>query len=502
MNRAAILYPNAKAERGAQYPLAWGLLLGHLPHVTEVERAQARCWLTYRCAEGEVPYGDYLAQVEPVKLNPSLLSRADAARWQVSIMMADVCALLMHGEAGAWLPMAQQLWQLCRQGPVVKDWQPCVLAFVRVAGLLAYDEWLKGQEAEGRARVQQTWDRYKAHCQEWNWQRYPLRALEALDDMRALQVLQFVGMQLGLVVKQESGWCKPETLVTASTVRDVPFMRCLAALSERAIDAARVIFPPPTSQSVTRRLFRAGLTEDQHSLWEQVRNAGVTHVPVALGSTNLGDDIQSLAALKWCGLSVEDWVSRDNPGNWPAGSRVLLCGWYGGAFLPPASAGIEVVVCGFHLHPLHVEAFQKAGLFAQLKEHVERQGFPAGCRDTATVELLTHHGIEAVWSGCPSETLRPVAVGTSRHQKLAIDAPPPAGWVQLTHRIPELATATAGQRLKAAEEQIKILSSAAALLTTRLHAALPAAAMGCSDVRVIFNSQTPNPGRWSGYLKP
>lgn len=235
-------------------------------------------------------------------------------------------------------------------------------------------------------------------------------------------------------------------------------------------------------------------------IWEAVKHCGITHVPMALGMTNLGDDIQTLAALRWLGLpeTAESVVPRDVPHAWPISSVALLCGWY--ARCPDLGAS-RVVVCGMHLNSHLLSDDIASGRMARLGNAVRRQGCAAGARDLATKRILEAQGIRAVWSGCPTQTLpAPASPRREVGLSLAIDAPAPdASWTVITHRLAALHDAAINQRLAEAAHAIERLERAQRVRTSRLHAWLPALAIGVPDVRLHFTTRPLNPGRWSGF---
>lgn len=228
--------------------------------------------------------------------------------------------------------------------------------------------------------------------------------------------------------------------------------------------------------------------------WEQARRLGVTHVPVAAHSPNLGDDIQAETACRWFG--VRETVPRDHPGAWPEGSCVALCGWWAGTFLPPQ--GVRVVLIGMHWDPRCWRRMQEAD-WRRLRELVARQGFPLGCRDAETLAVARRHGVEAVFSGCVTQTLRPPWNGR-RAGRYAVDcAPPGETWASLTHRVENLSAMTIPERLALASERLELYARAEAVMTSRLHAFLPARALGVPSVEWRFDKPPGNVTRLSGH---
>jgi len=503
--RISLLYPNAQAARPAQYALAWGLLEKHdgFTDATIEEQAHAKCWLTYRAAEGEVAFADWLAKVEPLAFHQMQETDAKRARWTISQRMAEVCLSVQQKQDG-WRDTAHELVNDSADWALVA-WPPTILSTVRAAALLAYDAWLRADDSDstGYQRwMAEAWAMWKNMVHSLDWHLFPWRAIEARDDLIALHALSLIS-KFSKDKSDTPSFSSGLYWFSASAAEKVPFIRALRTLSEGA-EAERVIFGNAQGGFALPRHplpFTFTLTAEQRQLWDQVKAAGVTHVPMA-ESSNLGDDVQAYAALMWCGLTrpmAEDQtvvVRRDAPAEWPEGSTVLLCGWYGGPFLPKEH--VRVIVCGFHLHPKHVADFEQMGLFDQLRERVKAQGFPAGCRDLATMRLLQAHDIEAVFSGCVTSTLAPLP-GLQRTLRLSIDGPEGDGFITISHRVQELTTATPAQRLKAASERLWHLAQCAELRTSRLHAALPALALGCPAVTLYLDG-VPNAERWDGYL--
>lgn len=232
-------------------------------------------------------------------------------------------------------------------------------------------------------------------------------------------------------------------------------------------------------------------------LWHAAQKAGITHVPIALGRPNMGDDIQTLAALRWLDLPSTAVVSRDHPEAWPAGAKVLLCGWY--ARVPLVPDNVDTHICGLHISARAASHDAREGRFENLRHRVRQMDLPAGCRDLHTESLLRSHRIPTRWSGCPTQTLDHPERPPRRTHLLAIDAlPPSADYRAFTHRQPP--GIEAEERLQRAASALQMLATCSSLHTTRLHAALPALALGCGDVHISQDPATlTNPERWSGF---
>lgn len=231
-------------------------------------------------------------------------------------------------------------------------------------------------------------------------------------------------------------------------------------------------------------------------LWQRANSLGVSHIPLATHTPNLGDDIQTEAARRWFGVSQV--VPRDQPKSWPKGACVALCGWWSVNFLPPPE--VRVVLIGMHLDPRCLRRLTEAH-WRRVRKLVERQGFPLGCRDLATLEAVRRHGVDAVFSGCVTQTL-PAAQPAERRGRYAVDCTPPdESWTPIQHRFAELRTLPAEQRLALACERLETYAQAEAVLTSRLHAFLPARALGVPSVDWKFDQPPMNPSRLSGHCE-
>lgn len=238
-----ILFPDSKTPRLEQYKLAWKMLLN--PNSEEEDRCHAKCWLTYRCADGEIAYTDYLDKIKPVSPNFSNMVNHRHARWVVSIAMSDIFASLSNGRSDeGWIQIAEHTWRYCFD-KAISIQPPAVTSFVRLGVILAYKAFLSGEENLSASIIKNTWGRYKKACQVWHWENMTYRPMEAIEDMKALQMLQFIGVALGLVRKSDAEWCTPAKMLAPEGARYDSFIRGVARLSQLATDKSRIIFPDP-----------------------------------------------------------------------------------------------------------------------------------------------------------------------------------------------------------------------------------------------------------------
>lgn len=261
---------------------------------------------------------------------------------------------------------------------------------------------------------------------------------------------------------------------------------------------------------------------------------------------NLGDDIQSLAAKQFL-PRVDIVLDRDflNSVDSEEKIKALMNGWF--THHPenwPPSPAIEPLFVSFHLSPTIAGKLLTKRTIEYLKNHQ-----PIGCRDTYTEKLLRLKGIEAYFSGCltltldygygrfktkkrqnilivdlddvamkylPDHILRNAEITTHYHftpsLKLLRKAIPiplrkivktiaPLGTIGKLLPIidrPRAKKMSFEITLKKAEKQLQRLASAKLVITSRLHAALPALAFGTP---VIFVHRNINDQRFTGLLQ-
>lgn len=178
-------------------------------------------------------------------------------------------------------------------------------------------------------------------------------------------------------------------------------------------------------------------------------------------TTNLGDDIQAVAVAELMG-GISATCDRTNLGTTKHVGKMLLAGWFKHPedTWPPA-AGITPLFVAWHADDPRC-----------VTDHVEylKQHEPIGCRDIATMELCRKHGIDAYWSGCATLTLKRDRV--LGQNPLAVDIQVD-GVQNLTNGIKH-----APDRIGKAQAMIDRLARAKCVVTSRLHIAMPCAAMG------------------------
>lgn len=223
------------------------------------------------------------------------------------------------------------------------------------------------------------------------------------------------------------------------------------------------------------------------------REAGPTaFASLKVSTENLGDHIQIIAGqhlLSRLGIEPRRFIDRDDEldsagegtnGEEPTG--ILLNGWFKSnhAGWPPHDSLVPVIY-GFH-----IRLFQCPPLVSDASIAFFRRNEPIGCRDTYTTNLLRSHGVDAYTSNCLSLTFarrlhRPeeqtemfVASRDERIRELLPDTLGAYTFVRHYSSSRDFAANMA----EAAHVLETYRSRGRLIVTTLLHCALPAIAMG------------------------
>lgn len=205
---------------------------------------------------------------------------------------------------------------------------------------------------------------------------------------------------------------------------------------------------------------------------------------------NIGDDFQCIAAKQFIGdVPIERWVDREKM-NCYSGEKIKLIanGWYMHEPLNwPPSENINPFLISVHIS----NTMQKNGrvpshfMFSRKSVKYLKEHSPVGGRDTFTVKELKKVGIDTFFSGCLTMTLKRYSnvrkdyvclvdptnellqfVKQRTNREIVVVRPEKNDW-------PENYV----ERIKKAEELLKVYSEAHMLITSRLHGALPSLAM-------------------------
>ena len=210
-------------------------------------------------------------------------------------------------------------------------------------------------------------------------------------------------------------------------------------------------------------------------------------------SYNLGDEIQSMAAAQFL-PRLDFTVDREALSSLaieePA--TLILNGWF--MHHPetwPPRANIRPLLTSMHISQDASLENERGSLphhhllTGEKAEYFRRWG-PVGGRDWHTVELLVRHDIPAFWSGCLTLTLaRPQAAPQREDIVCSVDLEDPMfEHLRASSRTPVLGlshlfpTYDAKAKFKRARELFELYAKAKAVVTTRLHCALPCLALG------------------------
>jgi hypothetical protein len=211
------------------------------------------------------------------------------------------------------------------------------------------------------------------------------------------------------------------------------------------------------------------------------------------GTQNLGDEIQSIAAKRFL-PRIDAWVDRERLDEFRASKphKIILNGWF--LHRPehwPPSTSLHPLIISFHLTREIVpgsniskiapsDTVLKGNGLEFLKRHE-----PIGARDLDTLAQLRSAGIDAYFSGCLTLTLR-VATPIEKHEIVyAVDVSDgmfahlsrnyEGRIIRLVHGDSKL---KGPARFARASHFLQCYAQAQAVVTTRLHCALPCLALG------------------------
>lgn len=212
-------------------------------------------------------------------------------------------------------------------------------------------------------------------------------------------------------------------------------------------------------------------------------------VAMSYNTENIGDEIQSIAATDLL-PKVSGFVDRERLDEACDASKLIMNGWFchQPEKWPPSDKLIPLLISmHFTNNPEPISGVRANEVFARdpaVLEYLKLHG-PVGARDSFTLEWLQANGIEAYYSGCLTLTLDRPNVG---HEEIVILNDLPEAVVsqatavskrpvKLTTHNDRLTRGTEA-RMQQARTLLETYARAKCVLTTRLHGALPALAMG------------------------
>lgn len=234
-----------------------------------------------------------------------------------------------------------------------------------------------------------------------------------------------------------------------------------------------------------------------------------TPIFLSYRTPNIGDDIQTLAAMQHHGIDFTDTSSyelldRDHPQlenlRFPLEQYEFYINcWF---TLNPHHQGFDLRISQ-RITSIHLNRNMKTvcQLLPWLKA-VQQTSGPIGCRDTYTLWLLHQFGIEAHFQVCPTlrlkQSIHPRNATTYYVDVKGQEAPQIDGHkITLSHQLNhDDACGTPLERFRRAFELLEKYARCRAVVTSRIHALLPCIAMGTP---VYFIDDNRDPSRLTGY---
>lgn len=200
-------------------------------------------------------------------------------------------------------------------------------------------------------------------------------------------------------------------------------------------------------------------------------------------SYNIGDDIQSLAVSQHV-KNVDIFIDRDTMNTYDGEECVVVMnGWFSDKVQNwPPSEAIRPIFFGFHMTPAAMAAYkQHVGYF---KKHE-----PIGCRDPETARVLKEWGVDAYVSSCATLTFPRRTTEPEQGLDLLIDVKKKKFCRHDRHRVLQLSHVVANVDHHAKHSYAQGLldfyrTRAKRIVTSRIHCAMPCAAMGIPVVYI------------------
>ncbi len=223
------------------------------------------------------------------------------------------------------------------------------------------------------------------------------------------------------------------------------------------------------------------------------------NLAILLGNTeNLGDAIISIAtnniASAKCTLDRDTGKHLSACLDWRK-HRVLVTGWL---THNPENWPIRMQEAKFT--SIHVSKTVRNGIksseifFNPLTIDEMRESGPIGCRDSSTLDLIGDFDLEGYFSGCVTMTLTAKEVPKKRKIAL-VDTPPeiakyfrslqPYEVIEITHDVSP--TIKWKEKFDHALDLIELYKVCEFVISTRLHAVIPALALGAKSCLVVEN---------------
>ncbi len=216
-------------------------------------------------------------------------------------------------------------------------------------------------------------------------------------------------------------------------------------------------------------------------------------------TTNIGDDILSYAGKRFL-PRTDYFIDREEMDVFIPEEReyvaAILNGWYlHYSYAFPPSPYLLPLFTGTHFNRDTTIFGDYSYLDGNVTDYLRKNG-PVGGRDTQTVKILSEKGIDSYYSGCLTLTLPKYDDVQPSHAIILTDVSdeivsyvqtllPDKNIIRRTHNLkPEDVGADWPEREARVEAYLKDYQAADLVITTRLHCALPSAALGTPVILV------------------
>lgn len=231
------------------------------------------------------------------------------------------------------------------------------------------------------------------------------------------------------------------------------------------------------------------------------------------GTDNIGDDIQSYAAMRFL-PSVDYVIDREGMDTFESnGERVkaIMNGWYmyNKSNWPP-SESIDPLWVSVHISKDDYFGIGERFLDGLGGEYLKYYA-PIGARDVSTLEVLKRKGIPAYLSGCLTLTLPKVTETSKTDEVILVDVDPEServiraayphqNFVKITHAVDAASyrEMSVDERFGRVEALLKRYQNAKCVITSRLHCALPCLALETPVLLIYKGEYAP---RMQSFLK-
>lgn len=217
---------------------------------------------------------------------------------------------------------------------------------------------------------------------------------------------------------------------------------------------------------------------------------------------NLGDDIQSYAAIRYL-PQIDYYIEREKLNEFISDDgeivNTIMNGWYMHDITSmPPSPFINPLFISIHLTD-HLYNKKPEYLSEYFIEYLKKYQ-PIGCRDNVIRKYLTENDIDNYFSGCLTLTIQKFenvkkedyicAVDLDDEELLHLKKITNKEIRIITHYMDDVVNSKLSykERMKNVEKTLKIYQGASFVVTTRLHCALPSLALE-TPVLMIFNSK-------------